>query len=255
MSFTAVAATGPSGSSSRRVRHQQRRVLRSRSGGRAIPSPGRHRAGSRPSRCGSPSARRREPPAHRELGKADRRIEEQLDRVVAGLAMDLDQAGKIRGAAVVEPIVIGEPGVRPRDGDELARARMIQCDGSLARRDRARARRRAAPPTMRRTSSTSAASRRRCGRSDDRRPRTRPTAERSSISPPSSTRTRSSPASRSARFTWIGVDTGVMPYSDSTTTRAPSRSGIRDQTRPRPRRSPRGSVSMRGSSGPNRCRS
>ena len=54
----------------------------------------------------------REAPADRELGRADRGIEEQLDRVVAGLAMDLDQAREVRRAAIVEPVVIGEPGVR-----------------------------------------------------------------------------------------------------------------------------------------------
>ena len=54
-------------------------------------------------------------------------------------------------------------------------------------------------------------------------PRRLATARISSSSPPPSRRTRSSPAWRSARLMCTGVETGVMPYSDSTTTRAPSR--------------------------------
>jgi hypothetical protein len=46
-------------------------------------------------------------PAECKLRKADRRVEEQLDRIVAGLSMNLDGAGKIRRAGIVEPIIIG----------------------------------------------------------------------------------------------------------------------------------------------------
>ena len=51
------------------------------------------------------------------FGDRDRRIEEELDRVVAGLAMDLDGAREVGRALVVVPIVVGEPGRgRPRAG-------------------------------------------------------------------------------------------------------------------------------------------
>ena len=60
-----------------------------------------------------------EAPADGELGRPDRRIEEQLDRVVSGLAMDLHHAREVRGAPVVEPIIVGEPGLRLRQGHEL----------------------------------------------------------------------------------------------------------------------------------------
>ena len=72
-----------------------------------------------------------EAPADRELGKADRGIEKQLDRIVAGLAMDLDQAREVRRVAIVEPIVIGEPGIRPRERDQLAGARVVEAEGAL----------------------------------------------------------------------------------------------------------------------------
>src|SRR6266511_4175243 len=38
------------------------------------------------------------------------RVEEQLGRVVAGLAVDLDQPGEVWGTGVVVPVVIAEPG-------------------------------------------------------------------------------------------------------------------------------------------------
>jgi hypothetical protein len=39
--------------------------------------------------------------------------------------MDLDQASEIRRVAVVEPVVIGEPGIASRQRDKLARAVVV----------------------------------------------------------------------------------------------------------------------------------
>src|SRR5215471_1149889 len=73
----------------------------------------------------------RQPPTERELGEADGRVEKKLDRIEPGLAVNLDQAGEIRGASVVKPIVVGEPGVGPGQGDEFTRARVIETERML----------------------------------------------------------------------------------------------------------------------------
>jgi hypothetical protein len=54
-----------------------------------------------------------------ELRQLERRIDEQLARVVARLAVDVDGAGVVRSERVVVPEIIGEPCVRLGDGDEV----------------------------------------------------------------------------------------------------------------------------------------
>lgn len=51
-------------------------------------------------------------------------IKEEFDRIVAGLAMDIDGAGKIRGDGIVKPVIISEPSVRRSNGNEVASVRM-----------------------------------------------------------------------------------------------------------------------------------
>src|SRR5690348_4984451 len=70
-------------------------------------------------------------PSHRGGGDANGRVEEELDRLVAGLAMDLDRAREIRCAAVVEPVVVREPRARLRDDDEVAGALVVDADRGL----------------------------------------------------------------------------------------------------------------------------
>ena len=50
----------------------------------------------------------------RSLGSAELRVDEQLHRVVAGLAVDVDGAREVRRAVVVEEVVVGEPAVAHR---------------------------------------------------------------------------------------------------------------------------------------------
>src|SRR6185369_10591032 len=59
-------------------------------------------------------------------GKADRGIEKKLDRIVSGLAVNLDEAGEIRRVAVVQPVVVGEPRIVPRERNQFAGTRMIE---------------------------------------------------------------------------------------------------------------------------------
>ena len=73
-----------------------------------------------------------EPPADRDRRQAEAWVDEQLDRVIARLAMDVDGAGEIGRARVVQPVVVGKPAVAARDRDQLARARMVEPEGALA---------------------------------------------------------------------------------------------------------------------------
>ena len=149
-------------------------------------------------------------------------IEEQLDRVVAGLAVDVDGARVVGRARVVEPVVVGEPGVAGRDRRPARRCA----------RDRGRRRacsRRRAPARCRAVRASSARHRRRCARHpartrappDDRPRRTPRWRPDRSASVPSSSRTASQPASRSTRLMCTGRSTSDSPYSDSTMTRRP----------------------------------
>src|SRR5688500_14675018 len=45
--------------------------------------------------------------------------------------MDFDKTREIGSAAIVQPVVVGEPGIRSRQGHKLARARMIETKGML----------------------------------------------------------------------------------------------------------------------------
>src|SRR5262249_24927904 len=65
-----------------------------------------------------------ETPRNGKFRKTNGRVEKELDWIVARLAMDLDEPGKIRSTAVVEPVIIGEPGVGTCQRDELARMRV-----------------------------------------------------------------------------------------------------------------------------------
>ena len=92
-------------------------------------------------------------------------------RVVAGLAVDLDAAGEVGRAVVVEPVVVGEPRARLGDRDELTGARVVEAVRAPAAPRRAPRRRRgalssAAPPAR------SAGRARRRARPGGRRPRT-----------------------------------------------------------------------------------
>ncbi len=58
-------------------------------------------------------------------------IEEQFGGVVSGLAVDLDAAGEVRGAVVVEPVVVGEPVVGFGDRHQLARAFVVDTERRL----------------------------------------------------------------------------------------------------------------------------
>ena len=129
-SFTPVAATGPSRQKARLARDEQRPVWFIRQTAmRSL-----HQAGIERNDIherAKPERPLGEAPAEREFRNADRRIEKQFHRIVARLAVDLDQPREVRRAAVVEPVVIGEPGIRARQRDELAGARMVEAERAL----------------------------------------------------------------------------------------------------------------------------
>ncbi len=62
------------------------------------------------------------------VGPHQPRVVEKLTRVVTRLAMDVDRAREVGGRLVVEPVGIGEPGVRVGEKDDLARSGMIEAD-------------------------------------------------------------------------------------------------------------------------------
>ena len=68
----------------------------------------------------------REPPPDLRLREPERRVEEQLHRVVARLPVDVDGPREVGRAGVVQPVVVGEPAVGPRHGDQLARPRVVE---------------------------------------------------------------------------------------------------------------------------------
>jgi hypothetical protein len=59
----------------------------------------------------NPKAFFQEPPADRELGEVDRRVEKELGGIVARFAMDFDRAREVRRTGVGEPVVVSEPGI------------------------------------------------------------------------------------------------------------------------------------------------
>ena len=74
----------------------------------------------------------REPPSNRKLRNADRRVEEQLNRVVARFAMDLDRAGVVGRTVVIDPMIVREPAIGVGYRHEFARTRMVEAEGRLA---------------------------------------------------------------------------------------------------------------------------
>src|SRR5690606_36660903 len=64
--------------------------------------------------------------------EAKLRVEEELERIVARLAVDLDRARKVGRAAIVEPIDVVEPSLGRGDADELARPRIVEPVASFA---------------------------------------------------------------------------------------------------------------------------
>src|SRR5262249_8239583 len=73
----------------------------------------------------------REPQTDAEGWNAQRRIDEELGRVVAGLSMNVHGGRVVGGVPIVEPVVIRKPAIAPRDSDELTRAGVIQTDCAL----------------------------------------------------------------------------------------------------------------------------
>ena len=60
------------------------------------------------------------------MGGFELGVEEEFDGVVAWLAVDVDGTGVVWGETVVEPVVVGEPGVWLGDGDEVACSRVVE---------------------------------------------------------------------------------------------------------------------------------
>ncbi len=58
-------------------------------------------------------------------------IDEEFYGVVTGFAVDVDAAGEVGGDGVVEPVVVGEPGVFFGNGDEVAAAFVGDAGGFL----------------------------------------------------------------------------------------------------------------------------
>src|SRR5262249_11097851 len=73
----------------------------------------------------------RELQADAQLRYGDLRIDEELDRVIAGLPVNIDGARILRRAIVVEPVIVREPAIWPRDQDELTGARMVEAGRAL----------------------------------------------------------------------------------------------------------------------------
>ena len=73
-----------------------------------------------------------EAPCHAELRPHVRRGEKQLRRIIAGLAVDLDAGREVGCLRIVQPVVVREPGVGRRHGDQLARAGVIEAGRLLA---------------------------------------------------------------------------------------------------------------------------
>ncbi len=60
-----------------------------------------------------------------ELRRPETRVEEELRRVVTGLAVDIDGRREVGTPTFVEPVVIREPRPLLRDADELATALVV----------------------------------------------------------------------------------------------------------------------------------
>jgi len=147
--LTPVASTAPSGRSagSLEIRRGSRVELVGRT-----PVGAADQAGVEPDHVHQvphPERLLREAPADPEPRPSQRRVEEQLGRVVAGLPVDVDGACEVRRGGVVQPVVVGEPPVGAGDRHQLARARMVEPGGPLALPVPAPARPRPRPPPAR----------------------------------------------------------------------------------------------------------
>ena len=92
------------------------------------------------------------------LGEPVGRVEEQLGRVVAGLAVDVDAARELGRPVVVEPVVVGEPRAGLGDRRRARPSARGRARSAPAPRGRAPRRPRAARRAGRATRSTSAGS-------------------------------------------------------------------------------------------------
>ena len=74
-------------------------------------------SGTTSNKCPEPQLLPRELQDRSALGPEQFRVEKQLARVVAGLAVNVDRAGEIRGEAIVEPVGISKPRIGLCDSD------------------------------------------------------------------------------------------------------------------------------------------
>src|SRR5438034_10787875 len=74
-----------------------------------------------------------ERPGGAELHQRASGIEEELRGVVAGLAMNVDGAREVGSPRVIEPVVIGEPGIALRARDEISRPLVVETELRLSR--------------------------------------------------------------------------------------------------------------------------
>src|SRR5690625_1707271 len=70
-------------------------------------------------------------PCRGELRIADFWIDEELDRIITRLAVNIDGARIIGSASLVQPPIIAEPAIGLCDRDQLARALMIEAMRAL----------------------------------------------------------------------------------------------------------------------------
>ena len=66
-----------------------------------------------------------------EAGQGELRIEKELDGIIAGLSVDIDSAREVRGKAVIQPIIVGEPGPFGSYDEQIARACVSDAEGGL----------------------------------------------------------------------------------------------------------------------------
>src|SRR5207253_10596421 len=69
-----------------------------------------------------------ERPGGAELHQRASGIEEELRGVVAGPAMNVDGAREVGSPRVIEPVVIGEPGIALRHRDEISRPLVVETE-------------------------------------------------------------------------------------------------------------------------------
>ena len=79
----------------------------------------------------NPSARLASRVATASLG-TEGRVDEQFDRIVSRLAVDIDRAGKIGRPGVVQPMIPSEPRIVPGHGDEFPGSFVVEAGGAFA---------------------------------------------------------------------------------------------------------------------------